>query len=280
MLLLFAVFAGADQQLVVPVQVAFLKEGRLPVPSDKFVVIEVGANTQNTVDETLLPLNSDTFAVTFEPLLDKYGALLARNSRPDAFSRLGFHHDRGIVLPLAIATGSPLDWRHFHVHRIDGCSSLLESPPETVVETRGVATVPLSYVLDVWLGGRVVDYLKIDAQGNDLDAIRSAGPSLANVTAVSVEVPTDDAAPAYAGELRCSAALDELEKMGLVPVGRKRMHDARFERHHFRSRAAACSWAGVAAIEILLCHWPGCVLASVQPGDPIPGVRHAQSTPT
>lgn len=273
-------------QLVVPVQVSYLDEmGRLPIPSDKYVVIEVGANTQNTIAETLLPTNDDTFVLTFEPLLDKYGTLLSRNSAPDRFAKLGFHHSRGLVLPIAVASGEPFSWRHFRVHAVDGCSSLLVGSASPtcagVVETRGVPTVPLSYVLDVWLGGRRVDYVKIDAQGADLDVVASAGSALRNVASLSVEVPTDYAASSYAGELKCSDALSRLDALNLAPVGAKRMHDAAFVRVNFgfdagRHRWVGCdAFPGLESIEILLCHWPGCVLDSVRPGERIPGVRHS-----
>lgn len=273
-----AVLSRAQEQLVVPIHVATLDAaGRLAIPADKYLVVEVGANTQNTVDQTLLPVNADAFVLTFEPLLDKYGSLLARNSAPDTYSPLGFHHPRGIVLPMAIASGEPFAWRSLRVHDVDGCSSLLEGDCGSFIETRGVPTVPLRHVLDVWLGGRRVDYVKIDAQGADLDVVRSAGPSLRAVASLSVEVPADGS-PTYAGELTCSAMLDELALLGLSPVGAKRMHEARFTRVNFTKDG---TWRGcetfldVKSIEILLCHSPGCVPDMIKVGEQIFGVRRA-----
>lgn len=247
----------------------------LPIPADKFVMVEIGSNTQNTLDQTMLPNNPETFVLTFEPLLDKYGTLLSRNSAPDRASQLGFHHERGIALPLAVASGEPFATRDFHVHAVDGCSSLLHGAPTScaeIVETRRVATVPLSHVLEAWLGGRRVDYLKIDAQGADLDILESAGDLLKNIHSVSVEVPSDDALRKYQGELGCTDALRELDRrFGLKPVGAKRMHEARFTRVGHDSTTVCFS--GVEALEVLLCLSPRCVLDTLKPGDTIPGVK-------
>ena len=75
------------------------------VPEGAHLVLEIGANTRNTLDRELLPQRPDAFLITFEPLLDKYAALLARNSRPDTRATLGAHHPRGLVLPFAVSVG-------------------------------------------------------------------------------------------------------------------------------------------------------------------------------
>ena len=86
------------------VQLAQLRpDGSLAgVPEGTHLVLEIGANTRNTLDRELLPQRPDAFLITFEPLLDKYAALLARNSRPDTRATLGAHHPRGLVLPFVV----------------------------------------------------------------------------------------------------------------------------------------------------------------------------------
>ena len=125
--------------------------------------MEIGANTRDTLDRELLPLAPSAFLLSFEPLLDKYAALIvraqrcnlrplrepspalrqprvhrqecvmsgvvpwqARNSRPDTRTRLGFHHPRGMVLPFAVS-GEANSVREFKISgRTDGCASLLD----------------------------------------------------------------------------------------------------------------------------------------------------------
>ena len=96
------------------------------VPEGAHLVLEIGANTRNTLDRELLPQRPDAFLITFEPLLDKYAALLARNSRPDTRATLGAHHPRGLVLPFAVS-GEHNGVRAFKISgRTDGCASLLD----------------------------------------------------------------------------------------------------------------------------------------------------------
>lgn len=67
------------------VHVAQLRtDGTLDIPSTGPLLLEVGANTRNTLDRELLPCVPDAFLLTFEPLLDKYAARLAhRRMRHD-----------------------------------------------------------------------------------------------------------------------------------------------------------------------------------------------------
>ena len=95
------------------------------------------------------------------------------------------------------------------VARNDGCSSLLpinfslagggeakssymRSSCGKLQSTRRVPVVPLRIVIEKWLGGRHVSFVKVDAQGYDLDVIRSAGMSAAARSGtVQLEVTAD-----------------------------------------------------------------------------------------
>ena len=152
------------------------------VPEGAQVVLEIGANTRNTLDRELLPQRSDAFLITFEPLLDKYAALLARNSRPDTRATLGAHHPRGLVLPFAVS-GAHNGVREFKISgRTDGCASLLDPVSSYysqdctnltgVLEKRRVPSVSLEVVLRDWLPGRRVARAKVDAQRLGLVRVR------------------------------------------------------------------------------------------------------------
>ena len=58
------------------------------VPEGAHIMLEIGANTRNTLDRELLPQRPDAFLITFEPLLDKCAAQPADPKRVLALSLL------------------------------------------------------------------------------------------------------------------------------------------------------------------------------------------------
>ena len=226
---------------------SLLANGSLALPArTSEVIIEIGANSRNTMDVDVLPNRTITFLLTFEPILDKYAALLARASKPDTKvpgSRLGFHHDRGLVLPYAI--GSEDGHATFHLDgEMDGCASLLEGRNNLVVagrtcgsvylrrkEERRVPTVTLHTVLNKWLawpdgGGWPISFLKVDAQGFDLQAILSAGPLSSRLRVVQLEVQRDACPSMYAGAPNCSTVVHTMKKLGFL--SNKQCHTSKF----------------------------------------------------
>merc|ERR1712196_218873 len=127
--------------------------------------------------------------ITFEPLFEKYIALLRRCDEATANHSAICQHRRGIAIPFAVGYDGVKD---FHITRDDQCSSFF--PPNQqfthnssllgyfdaaacteVTETVAVPGVTLEVVIGKWLEGREIDYLKIDAQGYDYEVVRSAG---------------------------------------------------------------------------------------------------------
>ena len=150
---------SATQGLFATVQVAQLPNGRLAIPPNMTLAIEIGTSDRDTLDTELLPRNHKWFLLSLEPLSDKYARGLARNAvgRGDQFQGLGQHHKRGLILPLAVGDvptegGSTLT---FNVGQNAGCSSLLPINRASnrlkwckqVAETRRVPTVSLEAVL-------------------------------------------------------------------------------------------------------------------------------------
>ena len=63
---------ASNGQLLGTVHLAQLRpDGSLMIPDGAQILLEIGANTRNTLDRELLPLAPSTFLITFEPLLDK-----------------------------------------------------------------------------------------------------------------------------------------------------------------------------------------------------------------
>ena len=133
-------------RLVAPVQIAWLHDGYLPIPENSnLVFLEIGSSDRNTMDAELLPQLPNAFLVTAEPLLDKYARALGRR-RPasrvhDALEPLGQHHDRGFVLPVAVAPISgdgDGELREFRVGPNSGCSSLFSPTARGISSTAGI----------------------------------------------------------------------------------------------------------------------------------------------
>jgi len=95
------------------------------------VFVEIGASDRNTMDVEMLPIVPDAFLITAEPLVDKWARGIGRrvkaNSVQDSYEPLSRHHQRGIILPIAVSpTSNPQgESKTFYVGGRAGCSSLL-----------------------------------------------------------------------------------------------------------------------------------------------------------
>jgi FkbM family methyltransferase len=102
-----------------------------------------------------------------------------------------------VVVPMAVALEDGT--AEFKVSAYDASSSLLDMDPAVqarwiggggqldVVERIKVPTIRLDTFLNR-AGIKHVDYLKVDAQGADLDVVRSAGDRLADIDRIKLEV--------------------------------------------------------------------------------------------
>ena len=102
-----------------------------------------------------------------------------------------------VMLPFAVSTQDGT--AEFKLSRFDASSSLLEMQRDVqakwvggggqldVVDRFQVPTIRLDTFMDR-VGIAHVDFLKVDAQGADLDVIRSAGDRLADIERIKLEV--------------------------------------------------------------------------------------------
>ncbi|CAE7575529.1 unnamed protein product [Symbiodinium necroappetens] len=238
--------AAMDQGLFARLQVAHLPFERnwqhLAMEPAHFF-LEVGANNFELERKDLDLLLSDRaggFLISFEPLLDKYGHLLSFR-RDQYFVNLGLQHPRALALPYAV-DACPMGQAVFHVTPVDGCSSLLvpaeqfqsrnqeslesgrgtswpkwvEQECSVLKERRVVPCVSLRTVLGDWLQGRPVARVKVDAQGMDLQVVRSAGDFVTQLLFVKLEVQSLRAAPLYEGQVFCPEVLSSMKSLGFV----------------------------------------------------------------
>ena len=119
---------GPDGSLSVPLHVLHMLNGRLPIPNKtKELLIEIGTNAFDTWDQQVLPRQPHAFLVAFEPLVDKWSLMLARNARARVVGELGWHNARGIILPFAVSDRAGVV--PFYVSHADGCSLAAQDAP-------------------------------------------------------------------------------------------------------------------------------------------------------
>lgn len=239
-------------------------------PNITHVVIEVGANARNWLwDETvpasipgILPNTRvrdqpHVLLIAFEPLLDKYAAYLSMLTHSDSLwpPPPGWSvRDRAIVLPFAVAPSrdASSDKSHragtLHVADVDGCSSLRAMDRERIsgrwnntalmrycghrARRVRVPTVSLETVVNVWLAGREVSFVKIDAQGFDLEVAQSAGARGASkIRAMKLEVTADECRNGYIGASTCSPTVDGMRNLGFEPIAGVDCKTVRWRNH-------------------------------------------------
>jgi len=218
------------------------------LPSTRSVLLEVGCSDFHTMDIEELARYPNAFLVSFEPLLDKYALLLARGKtrymqyqsfrRPhyvkyapkgleahDKSIPLGQHHERGIVLPLAVTpNGGPIG---FNVGKVAGCSSILPADPHSKhggwcldgLDRRYVESLSLQQVLNM-TAPFPVQRLKIDAQGADLSLIKATDARLLRSRVHQIELEVEGSnrtlcgPPLYKGQPVCEEANEYLSSIG------------------------------------------------------------------
>ena len=197
-------------------------------PAAEYAIIEVGCSDRNTVDEDLDKKWPGAFLVSLEPLLDKYAVLAGRGSTRIGKGRdrgvpLGRHHERGVVLPVAVST-------HGHeanitVHRWAGCSSLSDLNKDAnyarlcqqgQVEKRRVPTITLEKTISLVPAHLPIRLLKLDAQGTDIQLLMSVDPRVLRrrVEYLQFETVGKNCKPIYVGQPPCDIASEYLKSIG------------------------------------------------------------------
>lgn len=222
--------SSSSRGLHANVQVAHLDSaGAIPMPKNTtHVVLEIGCSDRNTLDDELLPSDDTAFLISFEPMVDKWAILLARGTpryfgegSRDAAVPLGHHHQRGVVLPMAITeTGGPVN---FNVGSVAGCSSVLAVNTSTTwgqwcaesLEQREVPSLSLSSAIAL-AGAKPIELVKIDAQGVDVSLVMATDPQLlrSRVRKVRLETVADDCNPLYEGQKQCAETVRYMHSIG------------------------------------------------------------------
>lgn len=215
-----------ESDLTLPIPVAPLKDGQIFVPPDtSILMVDVGLSFFAPNSSGLLRRNHTAFVIGFEPNPHHYFSYYAAsdfadnlwlltNRGKDARRELSRRRKnrylkntifaretkefipedlrkRFLFFPVAI-TEKNFERTVLYLHRHHGSSSLLENW-NGLQENPGTLTV-LGMRLDFFLNllpsdGHWATHLKVDAEGSDLEVLRSAGQELDGIDAISVEDP-------------------------------------------------------------------------------------------
>ena len=117
----------------------------------------------------------------------------------------------------------------------DACASLLPSHPDAwwcahTVGHMAVPVVRLDAILDMLPAEYVLQYLKVDTEGNDLHVIRGAGNYIKKFRYVSAEVDNDPKQKNRMGGNSEQATVDYMKSVGFegIKCGYKECHFSRY----------------------------------------------------
>lgn len=219
------------------------------VPTGADLVIDVGAN-QGDFSIEIAKRNPDLFVVAIEPI----PALCTQIQNHAQDAQL----DNVIVEQVAIDTAERESTFHVADHHDLGVSSLLPFKQKGISQDEywkhredlyfdkeiTVKVRPLSAVLGPW-APRSIKFIKIDAQGLDIDVLDSLGPYLEITEAGMLEVPATSHNALYEGENHdLGSALSHLARYGFEPYAVKPNDHAANEYNIFFCKK------GMTAVEI------------------------------
>ena len=218
------------------IQVASLTKGALVVPPEvNELWIDVGTNSfgDSIYGDHKGKIPQNVFVLAFEPLLDKYAAMLAKNSPrlswDSRFVSPGQYHRQGIIFPFAIGKDG---LANFTVSTMDGCSTLgdfngvhhfaddnsrkRQIGCSASSQTRSVPSVKLEAIIDLLPRDRdwQYQYMKVDAQGFDLQVAESAGKYLKKFQSVLLESYPDGCHQIYTQAFTCRQIYDRMVSHG------------------------------------------------------------------
>lgn len=151
---------------------------RLPA-NIRRVWMDVGTHARAGNTRPFLDKFDDLLVIGFEPMRYQWGEISTINF--DAPKKgWGYGHPRMIVLPAAAS--SKEGWQMFHRNSDNMCSSLNKlgdtQPCGKVVEEYPIATVRLQSILSRIPPHVMVEFIKIDAQGHDLEVVKGIGQDM------------------------------------------------------------------------------------------------------
>jgi FkbM family methyltransferase len=167
-----------------------IKGGTLVLPNwVQRIKIDVGLAFNAPNSEIWLRDTNDLLVFGFEPVLENFEMLSAKEVSHD-FLRIDPVRLGVSFFPLRFAVGTQPGLVEMYITEEDlGCSSILEPKLMEVSRRETIEVVRLDELLELlpWDRIRIVEHIKTDCQGTDLDVVKSAGKFLRSTLAVTIE---------------------------------------------------------------------------------------------
>lgn len=157
-------------------------DGKLDIPAHfKHVKLDIGLSYNAPISQCWLSCDNDLIVFGFEPNPDS-----VKEIKKGAIKREPYHgkpldtkylNSSFFLIPCALGL-SPKQMITFYVTKKDvGCSSIYEPNSFEVENVISVPIYPLTDFFEIFPFDihPVIEYIKIDAQGSDLDIVKSAG---------------------------------------------------------------------------------------------------------
>jgi FkbM family methyltransferase len=174
-----------------------VKNSKIVLPSDtKHVKLDVGLSYGAPMTQHWLTHQENLLVIGFEPNPESIALLRSSGNKKKAewhgdILEHKFLNKQCFILPVALGAKSEEKRTFYITTRDEGCSSFYQ-PSGVLFNTEKVIDVPVVTLAEVlsyfpWEEIPYIDYLKIDAQGADLDILRGAGDYLDRIVYVTAE---------------------------------------------------------------------------------------------
>ena len=160
----------------------------------KHVKIDVGLGEQNVHSNKWLREEKDLYVIGFDPNHDSINSCIPYIQKDLSMPNNNTMH----IIPAAISNvDTPIKQTFYKMQKDAGTSSLCEPTASRlgpIKETVQVDCFSLQYFLDFFPWDRFgyIEYIKIDAQGKDLDIIKSIGKYLDRIVYITAEAEFGD----------------------------------------------------------------------------------------
>lgn len=187
-----------------------IQNGHFDFPDEfKRIKIDVGLSVNAPQSQIWLEDDVDLIVIGIEPLKSNIKAIVEGSSSWPVALNSKYVGTRVFLVPVALSDEKSDDGLTFYVTKEDpGCSSLLKPKNFEVLRTEVVPVWKLDDIMKYIPFGRfpIIDHLKIDAQGSDLQILKGAREFLDRIFAITVEIDTDE----YEGSVNSTLEVEKL----------------------------------------------------------------------
>jgi hypothetical protein len=188
------------QEILIENRVPF-KNGKIDIPAwVKHIKMDIGLSYNAPMTQQWLSTEENLLVFAFEPNPNSLKAIFDKNNKKRADGHgtpleHRFLHDKAFVIPVALGSANAeLD---LYITDIDEGSSSIFKPRESFRKINQIARVPIFKLRDFFelmpLGNmegdplEYIEYVKIDAQGNDLEIVKGMEEYISKVIFITLE---------------------------------------------------------------------------------------------